>query len=99
MASARSTTAAVEDMSTHVAQGSSSAWDRIASWYGDNKVAAWTIAGVTVVAVGGSIYYLSQPPPVVGGEKKTSKKSKKKAAKNDVEKDAGEGAAQSKAGR
>ena len=49
MASARATTAAVEDVSASVAGASSSTWDRISSWASDNKVAAWTIAGVTVV--------------------------------------------------
>jgi len=103
MAAARSTTGAVEDasaqVSAQVADASAGTWERISSWYSDNKVAAWTIAGVTVVAVGGSIYYLSRPPPstAAAGEadKKSSKKSssKKKAAKKDAEKAAEEGAA------
>lgn len=108
MAAARSTTAAVEDasahvadasaqVSSHVADASAGTWERISSWYSDNKVAAWTIVGVTVVAVGGSIYYLSRPPQSAtagDAEKKSSKKSsKKKAAKKDAEKAAEEGAA------
>lgn len=106
MAAARSTTAAVEEVgsnvSHHVADASAGTWERISSWYSDNKVAAWTIAGVTVVAVGGSIYYLSRPPPSAGAadaEKKPSKKSSKKKAKRDAEKAAEEGAADSKSGK
>ncbi|KAM0695744.1 hypothetical protein Q7P36_004226 [Cladosporium allicinum] len=99
MASARATTAAVEDVSASVAGASSSTWDRISSWASDNKVAAWTIAGVTVVVAGGSVYYLTRPADSqesASSGKKPAKKSKKKAAKKDAEKVAEEAPAESK---
>lgn len=100
MASARATTAAVEDAATHVASASTSTWDRISNWASDNKAAAWTIAGVTVVVAGGSVYYLTRPASAQesSSEKKPAKKSKKKSAKKDAEKAAEEGAAQAKSG-
>jgi len=107
MAAARSTTAAVQDVSAQVSSqavdASAGTWERISSWYSDNKVAAWTIAGVTGVAVGGSLYYLSQPPRSASAdvEKKPSKKSSKKkaaAAKKDVEMAAEEATAETKTG-
>lgn len=96
MASARATTAAVEDVTASVAGASTSTWDRISNWASDNKVAAWTIAGVTVVVAGGSVYYLTRPADAQqssSSDKKPAKKSKKKAAKKDAEKAAEEGAA------
>ena len=69
------------DATAAVASGTASTWDRLSNWYADNKVAAWTIAGVTVVAVGGTVYYLSRPPPALEGEKKG--KNKRKAKKKD----------------
>lgn len=101
MASARATTAAVEDVTASVAGASTSTWDRISGWASDNKVAAWTIAGVTVVVAGGSVYYLTRPTEAQessSSEKKPAKKSKKKAAKKDAEKAAEEGAAEPKSG-
>ena len=102
MASARATTAAVEDVSASVAGASSSTWDRISTWASDNKVAAWTIAGVTVVVAGGSVYYLTRPQDSqesASSGKKPAKKSKKKAAaKKDAEKVAEETPAVSKPG-
>lgn len=102
MASARATTAAVEDVTASVAGASTSTWDRISTWASDNKVAAWTIAGVTVVVAGGSVYYLTRPAEAEesssSSEKKSAKKSKKKAAKKDAEKAAEEGTAQGKTG-
>ncbi|RMZ17444.1 hypothetical protein D0862_00834 [Hortaea werneckii] len=74
------TTAAVDQTAQHVSQASSSTWERITSWYGENKVLAWTVAGVTVVVAGGSIYYLSQPPKASEQDKK-AKKDRRKAAK------------------
>ena len=92
MASARATTAAVEDVTASVAGASTSTWDRISNWASDNKVAAWTIAGVTVVVAGGSVYYLTRPSEAQeASEKKPAKKSKKKAAKKEAEKAAEEG--------
>lgn len=90
-AAARSTTAAVSG-------SSSSTWDRIAGWYGENKVVAWTIAGVTVVAVGGTVYYLSssRPEQALGDSDKKGKKDRRKAKKKD-EKAAEEGKAEPKA--
>ena len=85
MAAARSTAAAVDEVSSSVAVASSSTLDRLSAWYADNKVAAWTIAGVTVVVAGGSIYYLSRPQDSGAGAPKP-KKSKKKAVEKDVEK-------------
>ena len=103
MASARATTAAVQDVSASVAGASTSTWDRISGWASDNKVAAWTIAGVTVVVAGGSVYYLTRPAEdqessSSSSEKKSAKKSKKKAAKKDAEKVAEEAPAESKPG-
>lgn len=103
MASARATTAAVQDVSASVAGASTSTWDRISGWASDNKVAAWTIAGVTVVVAGGSVYYLTRPAEsqassdsASSSEKKSAKKSKKKAAKKDAEKAAEDAAPESK---
>jgi hypothetical protein len=106
MASARATTAAVQDVTASVAGASTSTWDRISGWASDNKVAAWTIAGVTVVVAGGSVYYLTRPAEAQessdsassSSEKKSAKKSKKKAAKKDVEKAAEEAVPESKPG-
>lgn len=58
--------------------------DRASAWYADNKITAWTIAGVTVIATGGTIYYLSQPPAPSEASRKAKKelkKAKKGAAK------------------
>ncbi|KAK5131674.1 hypothetical protein LTR08_000728 [Meristemomyces frigidus] len=78
MASQRSTTAAVEDMTATVAATGASFWERAAAWYGENRVAAWTIAGVTVVVVaGGSVYYLRPPPKVSELDKKAKKERRK----------------------
>ena len=74
---ARDATAAV------AASGTASTWDRLSNWYADNKVAAWTIAGVTVVAVGGTVYYLARPPQAQDAEKKG--RNKRKAKKKDEE--------------
>ncbi|OQN95894.1 Mitochondrial import receptor subunit tom70 [Cryoendolithus antarcticus] len=68
---------------------SASTWDRLTAWYGDNKVVAWTIAGVTVVAVGGSIYYLSSGPAqkdTASSRPSSRAKKSKKKAKADLEK-------------
>lgn len=85
MAAARASTAAVEQVE-HVEQvahsaaaSTSSFWDRVGTWYHDNKVAAWTIAGVTVVVAGGTVYYLSQPPKVTADASKPKKRKGKKA--------------------
>ncbi len=79
MASARDATAAAAGSAS---QATASTWERLTSWYGENKVVAWTIAGVTVVAVGGTLYYLSQPPQSTD---KTSKKDRRKTKKKDGE--------------
>lgn len=79
---ARDATAAAAEST---AAASTSTLDRLSSWYSDNKVAAWTIAGVTVVVAGGTIYYLSRPPQAQEAEKK-GKKDKRKAKKKDEEK-------------
>lgn len=75
-----------------VSHAGSSFFDRVGSWYQENKVAAWTIAGVTVVAVGGSVYYLSQPP----AQPKPKKENKKKKPKKAADKAAEEGKADAK---
>lgn len=70
--------------------------DRASAWYADNKVAAWTIAGVTVVATGGAVYYLSQPPQPSESSrkaKKERKKAKKGGAESSVEEKKAESAA------
>jgi import receptor subunit TOM70 len=77
---ARGATAAAAES----AAANASTWERLSNWYSDNKVAAWTIAGVTVVVAGGTIYYLSRPPQAQEGEKK-GKKDKRKAKKKDEE--------------
>lgn len=67
-----------------VESASSSFLDRVSSWYADNKVVAWTIAGVTVVAAGGTIYFLSRPAEIPEPDRKVKKerrKEKKKEAK------------------
>lgn len=72
--------------STTSAVDTSSVWDRLSGWYADNKVVAWTIAGVTVVATGGTIYYLSRPPQAQTEADKKAKKDRRKAKKKDGEK-------------
>lgn len=64
---------------------SSSLFDRASAWYADNKVAAWTIAGATVIVTGGTIYYLSRPADAQEAEKK-AKKERRKAKRKDGEK-------------
>lgn len=54
--------------------------DRASAWYADNKIAAWTIAGVTVVATGGTVYYLSQPAGP-SEETRKARKERKRAKK------------------
>lgn len=71
-------------MATATTEATSSFLDRASSWYADNKVFAWTVAGVTVVVAGGSIYYLSQPPKGSDTGRKP-KKDKRKPKKKDVE--------------
>lgn len=78
-----------------VEQAATSTWDRISTWYADNKVVAWTIAGVTVVAAGGTIYYINSRPQGPSSDKKPRRKKAKKA---DAAKAAEEGVAP-KAGR
>lgn len=79
--SAQGTTEAVEHIAASTAAASSSFWDRATAWYQDNKVVAWTIAGVTVVAAGGTIYYLSSPPTASDADKKPKKRKAKKSEK------------------
>ncbi|KAF2215863.1 hypothetical protein CERZMDRAFT_56528 [Cercospora zeae-maydis SCOH1-5] len=78
MASASQAQAKVEETAHAVHTASSSFLDRVGAWYQDNKIAAWTIAGVTVVAVGGTVYYLSLPPP-----QQKPKKDRRKGKKAD----------------
>lgn len=35
----------------------SSVWDRISNWVSENKAVVYTIAGVTVVVAGATVYY------------------------------------------
>ncbi len=84
---ARSTTEAVSQSAQEVAQSTSVAstsfLDSASRWYADNKVAAWTIAGVTVVVAGGTVYYLSASrPPKVSEEDKKAKKERRKIKKD-----------------
>lgn len=86
--SARDTAAAVSQSASESAASTSAATssflDRAASWYRDNKVTAWVIGGVTVVAVGGTIYYLnssSEQAPKVPDEGRKAKKERRKAKK------------------
>ena len=84
MASARDATAAAAETAS---QATASTWERLSSWYGENKVVAWTIAGVTVVAAGGTIYYLSSRPSQAQLEaEKKSKKDRRKGKKKEGEK-------------
>lgn len=95
MASARDATAAAAESAS---QASASTWERLTTWYGENKVVAWTIAGVTVVAAGGTIYYLSSRPSSSQQDaEKKAKKERRKAKKKDGEKAAEEGKAEPKA--
>ena len=92
MVSARDATAAAVDSSS---AATSSFVDRLSTWYGENKVAAWAIAGVTVVVTGGTIYYLSRPSQAQEADKK-GKKDRRKTKKKDGEKAAEEGKAEVK---
>ena len=105
MASARSATEAVNQLQSSVTQSASSAsipastatssfWDRASSWYGENKATAWVIGGVTVVAVGGTVYYLSRPQEAREAGRKAKKSAKK--AKKEAEKVVEEGKAETK---
>lgn len=89
--------AAARDTTAAVASSSSTAWERITSWYGENKVVAWTIAGVTVVAVGGTVYYLSSRPDSAAQEAERKGKKERRKAKKKDEKAAEEGRAEPKA--
>ncbi|KAK3707875.1 TOM (translocase of outer membrane) complex component [Vermiconidia calcicola] len=80
--SGRSATAAVDAASS----ASASTWARITNWCSDNKVAAWSIAGVTVVAAGGTVYYLSRPPQQAQEADKKAKKDRRKGKKKEGEK-------------
>lgn len=66
-----------------VERTATSTWERISAWYAENKVVAWTVAGVTVVAAGGTVYYLNTRPQAAEGDKKPRRK---KGKKKDVEK-------------
>ncbi|KAF2862930.1 TPR-like protein [Piedraia hortae CBS 480.64] len=81
MAPVQTNTAVVADKASQNTVASQTFWERASSWYAENKVAAWTIAGVTIVAVGGSIYYLSQPQSELAEKSAESKKSKKSRSK------------------
>ncbi|EGP91014.1 unnamed protein product [Zymoseptoria tritici ST99CH_1A5] len=81
MATQQSPSQVAEEVAHSVSNASSSFVDRLSNWYSDNKVAAWTVAGVTVVVVGGTVYYLSQPSAPSEPSKK-SKKDKRKVKKN-----------------
>lgn len=72
-----------------MASASSTFFDRVRTWYGENKVVAWTIAGVTVVVIGGTVYYLSPPPKESVPDKKAKKDRRK--AKKDAQKAAEQG--------
>ncbi|KAK5710132.1 TOM (translocase of outer membrane) complex component [Elasticomyces elasticus] len=90
MAAARSTTEAIAQNAQETAHSASVAsnsfLDSASRWYADNKVAAWTIAGVTVVVAGGTVYYLSSSSraPKVSDEDKKAKKERRKAKKTDA---------------
>ncbi|KAK4963457.1 TOM (translocase of outer membrane) complex component [Elasticomyces elasticus] len=90
MAAARSTTEAIAQNAQETAHSASIAsnsfLDSASRWYADNKVAAWTIAGVTVVVAGGTVYYLSSSSraPKVSDEDKKAKKERRKAKKTDA---------------
>lgn len=81
-------TAKVEQAASTASAASSSFIDRVTSWYHDNKIAAWTIAGVTVVVASGTIYYLSQPAVLSPSAEKS--KPKKRKTKKGAEKSAEE---------
>lgn len=42
----------------------SSLWDRISNWVSENKAVVYTIAGVTVVVAGASVYYYTSDSSV-----------------------------------
>jgi len=87
MASSRPAAAAVEDLTNSASSATSSFLDRATAWYSENEVAAWTIAGITVVVAGGSIYYLTQPsqPSEAARKAKKDRRKGKKSAEKDVE--------------
>lgn len=80
--------AIVEEAAHTVHTAGSSLFDRLGAWYRDNKVVAWTVAGVTIVVIGGSVYYLSQPPalPKIKKDKRKAKKTADKTAEKTAEK-------------
>lgn len=74
--------------------GSSSLWDRIATWASEHKGTVYTIAGVTlVVTAAGAIYYYSDSnkdastPGATSTNKRKNKRDRKKA-KERAEKEA-----------
>lgn len=89
MASTQQAQDKVEQTAHAVEAAGSSLLDRVGAWYQDNKVAAWTLAGVTVVTIGGTVYYLSQPPapqPKSKKDRRKPKKGDKTAATTEAEK-------------
>lgn len=89
MASTQQAQDKVEQTAHVVEAAGSSLLDRVGAWYQDNKVAAWTLAGVTVVTIGGTVYYLSQPPapqPKSKKDRRKPKKGDKTAATTEAEK-------------
>ena len=62
-----------------VSDSSSSALDRLSQWYSNNKVLAWTIAGVAVAGTGAAIYYSSVTHE--SGQDNKQRKSKRERRK------------------
>ena len=60
-----------------ISPANSSFLNRVTSWYSEHRVLAWTVAGVTIVVAGGTVYYLSRPQSASESEKKTKKDRRK----------------------
>lgn len=58
----------------------SSVWDRISTWVSENKAVVYTIAGVTVVVAGATVYYYTSDnsKPKGDAQPKLSKKERRK---------------------
>ncbi|KAF2764519.1 mitochondrial precursor protein [Teratosphaeria nubilosa] len=76
-----STSRSTAPAAQHVVAHSHSFWDGVSSWYRDNKVVAWVVGGVTVVAVGGTVYHLASSPARGSHLDRKAKKERRKAKK------------------
>src|ERR1700712_174646 len=84
-------------LSNGSSSSSSSLWDRLSTWASENKAVVYTIAGLTIVTVGGVLYYVKDsnpskeatgPPSKKNQSKKARRKAKKEAEDSPAKKDA-----------